>query len=458
MVSKSNQCNFLIQSDFGNKGHFEVVVPSHSGGLNHYYRNNDSSDHVWYGPSPFGSGNITGASLIQSNYGRNFEVIACRDNTLVHYRRHNDKKPYEWGEETIATGVTGQPAIIQSNIGSIGNFEVVVPLVKGGLAHFRRYNDENNEWGGPTEFGSGKFTGVSLIQSNYGGNFEVVACKNNTLVHYRRYNDNKEWAGGETIATGVTGQPAIIQSNIGSKGNFEVVVPLVKGGLAHFRRYNDENNEWGGPTEFGSGKFTGASLIQSNYEGNFEVVAYGENKLFHYNRDKDKVWNKGIDITENSNINGVLKAVNEERVKNGMQELIIDDVLMELANVKVKDMSYDDYPYRDQHGPPAHISPRLGSPLDQARAVGYYHYPAELAGRGYDYTDEMMQGWLDSPGHRPWIVDPNYGDGSVRKLTHFGVGYYSKENSKFKDYWVLILTNKNEEYHGEKDPYDPNLK
>lgn len=38
---------------------------------------------------------------------------------------------------------------------------------------------------------------------------------------------------------GVGGAPALLQSNYGTKGNFEVLVPLATGGIAHYWRNND---------------------------------------------------------------------------------------------------------------------------------------------------------------------------------------------------------------------------
>src|SRR5271157_1966818 len=61
----------LIQSNFGLKGNFELVVPMSDGGLVHYWRNNDDPELPWYGPVKFGEakGRFNSSSLIQSNFG-----------------------------------------------------------------------------------------------------------------------------------------------------------------------------------------------------------------------------------------------------------------------------------------------------------------------------------------------------------------------------------------------------
>ncbi len=61
----------MIQSTFGQKGNFELVVPMASGGLAYYWRDNDDEHLHWYGPFMFGMnmGKAEGVSLIQSNFG-----------------------------------------------------------------------------------------------------------------------------------------------------------------------------------------------------------------------------------------------------------------------------------------------------------------------------------------------------------------------------------------------------
>jgi hypothetical protein len=308
MASPGKPGGFLIQSNFGTKGNFEMVVPHTtmpfvSLASDHYWRNNDAGG-AWRGPLPVASNPISGASLIQSNFGikGNLELVVCEGSNLVHYWRM-DKGPWTWSKPIpIGTDVKGNPSLIQSNFGSKGNFELVVPHVQEGFVHFWRDNDDPKlPWHGPFHFGGTPISGLALIQSNYGtkGYLEVVACEGNTLAHYQRL-DKAPWTWNRvaTIATGVQGTPALIQSTLGSKGNFEVVVPRTAGaggGLAHY-----SGALWTVKT-FGSGDFDLVSLIQSNYgtQGNFEVVAReGGMMLMHFwcNNDAGGVWSAGTPI------------------------------------------------------------------------------------------------------------------------------------------------------------------
>lgn len=93
------------------------------------------------------------------------------------------------------------------------------------------------------------------------------------------------------------GNPALIQSRFGNKGNFELVVPLATGGLAHFWRDNDAAGmPWKGPTIFGGTDiYDAVTMIQSNYEnpGNLEVIARTGDRLIFFWRDSGPsfAWN-----------------------------------------------------------------------------------------------------------------------------------------------------------------------
>jgi hypothetical protein len=185
----------LIQSSYFTHGNFEVVVPLAAGGFAHFWRDNDAAVPVWYGQAIVGAseGLIDDVALIQSNYGTpalpgNFEVVARIGDRLAHFWRDNGDPAQTWyGPVYFATGVSGTPALIQSRSGTKGDFEVVAPLAAGGMALYRRDNDNGVlPWSGPTPFGSGTVRSVSLIQSNYADNFEVVAQECDRLIHYWR--------------------------------------------------------------------------------------------------------------------------------------------------------------------------------------------------------------------------------------------------------------------------------
>jgi uncharacterized protein YkwD len=72
------------------------------------------------------------------------------------------------------------------------------------------------------------------------------------------------------------------------------------------------------------------------------------------------------------------------------------------------------------------------SPADRVRAVGYSE---KLVGENIAYgpksAEEVVQGWLDSPGHCENIMDPRFAE--------MGIAYASGQASKRGLYWVQVL-------------------
>jgi hypothetical protein len=305
----------LIQSTYGNKGNFELVVPLAPGGLARYWRNNDDERLPWHGPIVFGTeaGMIEGVSLIQSSFGEmgNMELAAVDvgGHNLMHFWCDSDHSfdwhgPNQISEKSLVPVFSGNPAMIQSKSEGKGNFELVVPRSNGGFSYYLRNNNlPDLRWLGPFDFATdaGIFDAVTLIQSNFGesGSLELVARSGDQLVSFWRESGmESKWNGPSSIGTGVTGTPSMIQSTFGYKGNFELVAPLASGGLGHWWRDNDDAHlHWYGPFMFGMnlGKVDAVSLIQSNWgdPGHLELVVQADGQLAFFWRDSgpDFRWN-----------------------------------------------------------------------------------------------------------------------------------------------------------------------
>jgi uncharacterized protein YkwD len=79
-----------------------------------------------------------------------------------------------------------------------------------------------------------------------------------------------------------------------------------------------------------------------------------------------------------------------------------------------------------------HVDPAGRSPADRVRAVGYRE---KLVGENIAYgpqsVDEVVKGWLDSPGHCENIMDPRF--------VEMGVAYAAGQASKRGLFWVQLL-------------------
>jgi uncharacterized protein YkwD len=85
-----------------------------------------------------------------------------------------------------------------------------------------------------------------------------------------------------------------------------------------------------------------------------------------------------------------------------------------------------------EHGYFEHQDLAGHTPADRVRAAGYRE---KLVGENIAYgpqsTDEVVQGWLDSPGHCENIMDPRFAE--------MGIAYAPGQASKRGLYWVQLL-------------------
>ncbi|WP_337099299.1 CAP domain-containing protein [Paenibacillus sp. YIM B09110] len=108
----------------------------------------------------------------------------------------------------------------------------------------------------------------------------------------------------------------------------------------------------------------------------------------------------------------VLKLVNAQRQSAGLGALSMDAKLANMAMVKAKDMF--DNNYFD------HNSPTYGSPFDMMRQFGItYQYAGENIAKGQPTPQQVMNDWMNSPGHRANILKSSF--------TKIGVAYYKGE-------------------------------
>ncbi|MFP3122632.1 CAP domain-containing protein [Ectobacillus funiculus] len=118
----------------------------------------------------------------------------------------------------------------------------------------------------------------------------------------------------------------------------------------------------------------------------------------------------------------VVELTNAERRKNGLRDLQVDNSLANVAQAKSNDMLSKNYF--------SHTSPTYGSPFDMMRSFGIsYSYAGENIAKGQRSADEVVQAWMNSPGHRANILNGNY--------THIGIGHTSSQ-----DYWTQMFIGK----------------
>ena len=115
----------------------------------------------------------------------------------------------------------------------------------------------------------------------------------------------------------------------------------------------------------------------------------------------------------------VIRLVNEVRRENGLKALTANWELSRVARYKSQDMLNKGYF--------SHTSPTYGTPFQMIKAFGLsYRTAGENIARGYPTPQAVVNGWMNSSGHRANILNASY--------TQIGVGYVAQGN-----YWTQMF-------------------
>ncbi|MCY1712720.1 CAP domain-containing protein [Caproiciproducens galactitolivorans] len=114
--------------------------------------------------------------------------------------------------------------------------------------------------------------------------------------------------------------------------------------------------------------------------------------------------------------NQVVQLVNQERAKAGLKALTVNSQLTKTATLKSEDMAKLNYF--------DHTSPTYGSPFDMMKQFGIsYRAAGENIAMGQTSSQQVMQGWMNSPGHRANILNASF--------TQIGVGIAKNANGQY---------------------------
>ena len=136
----------------------------------------------------------------------------------------------------------------------------------------------------------------------------------------------------------------------------------------------------------------------------------------------DSTGSTGTVSTVNSMEKQVASLTNSERKAKGLSALTLDNQLSKLARLKAEDMAKKGYF--------SHTSPTYGSAFDMMNKYGVsYRTAGENIAKGQKTAESVMNGWMNSSGHRANILSSAY--------TNIGVGY--AKDSRGNTYWVQIF-------------------
>lgn len=115
----------------------------------------------------------------------------------------------------------------------------------------------------------------------------------------------------------------------------------------------------------------------------------------------------------------VVRLVNKERTSRGLSPLTQNWELSRVARYKSQDMKDKKYF--------SHTSPTYGSPFEMMRSFGIsYKTAGENIAKGYSTPSAVVNGWMNSSGHRANILNSSFKE--------IGVGYVPEGN-----YWTQMF-------------------
>lgn len=102
----------------------------------------------------------------------------------------------------------------------------------------------------------------------------------------------------------------------------------------------------------------------------------------------------------NTTDDGLLEATNQKRISEGLKPLKFNKSLDIAAQAKAQDMSDRNYW--------AHVTPDGKQPWVFVDATNYsYRKAAENLAYGFANSNTTVAGWMNSPGHRANVMDPD---------------------------------------------------
>ena len=134
---------------------------------------------------------------------------------------------------------------------------------------------------------------------------------------------------------------------------------------------------------------------------------------------KPEIPDTSVDASVSDYEKKVVELVNEIRKEYGLSELKLNTKLCAVAKAKSQDMKDNNYF--------SHTSPTYGSPFDMIKSFGIsYRTAGENIAMGYRTPEEVVDGWMNSEGHRANILN-----GSFKEI---GMGHVANGN-----YWTQMF-------------------
>ena len=241
---------------------------------------------------------------------------------------------------------------------------------------------------------------------------------------------NYEWRRvGENVAAGYVTPESVVDGWMNSPGHRENILnpDFTEIGIGYANapdnksNYSDYDTYWT--------QVFGTPINSSTPSFNFNSIPEVDNSQSEpetFNSSKVDFEKKEIDAGSNYE-QKVVDLVNEARAEEGLDSLVVNSQLDQAADLHTDEMVQAGYM---SHRLPGEA--RLG---DRVSETGYdWRRVGENVAAGYITPEDVVDAWLESPGHRANILNPQF--------TEIGIGYEDVSDSnfgKYDTYWTQVF-------------------
>ena len=226
------------------------------------------------------------------------------------------------------------------------------------------------------------------------------------------YQDEDKW----------TDEEKIVNSSASDEGLSDYVLDCIRNKTGKWVRYDENGKMLKGWVEITG---TLASLYPEQagnvyyYDNKTGLMAKGILTIEGVEYEFDSITGALLGITIDEARRQVLNLVNEERAKVGVAPLTLNAILCERADIRATEIAE----YMSHTRPDGTNCDTVASDLQRS------FFGENIAG-GQTSSEEVMNAWMNSPGHKANILKPQY--------TQLGVGLYY-DSTSWGWHWVQLF-------------------
>ena len=354
-------------------------------------------------------------TLMKSTTSTSYTNTSAKVGSTYYYKVKaiGEKSSADSAESAVSSGLCKlpRPVVTGSNVSSTGKVKLTWEAVDGAVG-YEVYRSTN------------KSSGYTLLKSLTGTSLTNTSAEAGTTYYYKVKAIAEEAAVSSAFSSVVTRTCDLPRTTVtvttNNMGRPKLSWDKVSGAVEYqVYRATSKSGSYSLIKTTKSSSMTDSD-VQSNTTYYYKVKAIASKSAA--NSAYSSVKSIKLTYVVSAYEEEVIRLVNVERKNNGLDPLECDYELSKLAWMKSQDMQTNHYF--------SHTSPTYGSPFEMMHNYGITYYAAgENIAWGYTSPASVVNGWMNSEGHRANILYPGF--------THIGVGHAAPGN-----YWTQMFIGK----------------